>query len=143
MDFLVDLQEKVSEHIPESELPIYTRHKRGDQIFHGHPNYNNKGHWRDWVIVDWGNKELLAHIHCFVELSNMPMGGKRHWIEHGDIYILEDGVYAVVESANYEDKDGMMFELFVPLMKEIIALAPEDGSVAKRKFYLVDTNAFL
>ena len=52
VDFLVGLQDEVSEHIVGDFLEICTLHQRGDQVFRAHPNYRGKGPWRDWAWVD-------------------------------------------------------------------------------------------
>ena len=52
IQFLVDLQDKIDH--PSEYLEICTWHKRGDQIFRGHPNYRGKGGWKDWVWINWG-----------------------------------------------------------------------------------------
>ena len=143
LDFLIELQDKVIEHIPEQFLQIYTRHRRGKEIFHGHPNYRGNGPWKDWVIVDWGQREgeLCAHIQCFVVLAGLPSG--RASIKHGGI-TLGDGVYAVIESSTFEeqDEDVRMSDLFVPILKEVGDM-DADGIVTSRRFYLAPTDAFL
>ena len=120
LTFLFALQVKVSDHTPHTFLPIYTRHTRQGQIFHGHPNYRGCGAWKDWVIVDWGqgHGELCAHIHCFVSLQGMPKGrGKT--LQYGGV-TLEDGVFAVVESTTYEGGDEAdQSDLFVPILKDV------------------------
>ena len=55
VQFLFDLQVVLSERYGrEHELEIFTAHKRGDQLWRGHPNFRGKGHWRDWAWVDYG-----------------------------------------------------------------------------------------
>ena len=77
VDFLYDLQAAVIDHIVEPCLPILTEHKRGDQMFCGHPNYRGSP-WRDWVLVDWGTDgKLPSRIWCFVQLLNMLTGTGR------------------------------------------------------------------
>ncbi len=140
VDFLFDLQAAVIDHIIEPRLPILTEHKRGDQIFRGHPNYRG-GPWRDWVVVDWGaHGHLPCRIWCYVRLSNMPTGRER--IEFGGV-TLGDDVYAVVEVAEYDvDPDATTrSDLFVPLLLEM-GEENEDGQNL-RKFYLASTDAFV
>ena len=140
VDFLYELQAAVIDHITESRLPILTEHKRGDQIFRGHPNYRG-GPWRDWVLVDWGTDgKLPSRIWCFVQLSNMPTGSGR--IKFGGVTLGND-LYAVVEVAEY-DKDPLATtksDLFVPLLLEM-GEENEDGQ-RLRKFYLASTDAFV
>ena len=143
LDFLVDLQYKVVDHIPEDYMQIYTRHKRGDDIFHGHPNYRGTGPWNDWVIVDWGaHGDLPCHISCFVVLKGLRSKGKGV-VRHARTR-LQDGVYAVVESALPEEakSDTSCSDLFQPYLKNVGSL-DEKGKVDGRIYELADTEAFL
>lgn len=139
--FLFELQVKVSDHIPQEFLPIYTRHTRNGQIFHGHPNYRGKGCWKDWAIVDWGQDgQLCAHIHCFVILEGMPKGMDK--LSHGGV-VLEDNVLAVVESTTFEEEEeGEQSALFVPILKDVGGVDAQ-GKITSRQFSLAPTNAFL
>ena len=128
------------DHIVEPRLPILTEHKRGDQMFRGHPNYRGSP-WRDWVLVDWGaDGKLPSRIWCFVQLSNMPTGTGR--IKFGGVTLGND-LYAVVEVAEYDvDPDATTkSDLFVPLLLEM-GEKNDDGQQL-RKFYLASTEAFV
>ena len=112
-------------------------------MFRGHPNYRCKGHWRDWVVVDWGagyGKDP-CHIWCFVELEGMPRG--RSALEFGGT-ALEDGVYAVVEWATYDDPrtTDKMTDLFTPLTLDVGGVDCE-GRVTSRSFFLANVEAFV
>ena len=91
-------------------------------------------------MVDWGpDGKLPCHIWFFVDLSELPVGNLQ--IEFGGIHIKR-GVYAVVESAAYDERMGMEdpeSELFVPLMKELMQNEEQQWV---RKFYLADVEAF-
>ena len=147
LKFLVALQDKVSDRISQNELQIFTRHKRGKQIFRGHPNFMGQGAWRDWVLVDWGREwgKLPCHIACFVELdgNDWPTRGSSK-IEHGGI-VLGKGVYAVVEVASYveEAKEDEVGTLFTTCRKEVATLSDDKKEVKARTFYLADTEAFV
>jgi len=144
LDFLHDLQEKVRKTDRDFDLQVFTQQKRGDTIFHGHPNYRGKGIWRDWAVVDWGRGygNLPAHIACFVDLEDqdgLPSGPAS--IDFGGIK-LQQNVYAVIESSTYEqEEDAREDAIFVPIRKEIETL--EDGLVTKRRFFLADTSAIV
>ena len=141
--FLADLQSETEAFLPNGKLPVSIEHRRETQIYHGHPNFHGKGHWRDWVLVDWGGGDWLpAHIWCFVTLSNMPRG-RNDRIKFGGIF-LEDGVYAVVELASYDAVEGNpnKLDLFTPMTLEVEGI-DQDGDVMGRKFYLADTEAIL
>lgn len=143
VDFLNDLQNLVIEYIPDLFLPIMTQHQRGPHTFYGHPNFRSSGPWKDWALVDWGTGWgiLPAHIWCFIGLQNMPKGNQK--IKYGGV-TLQDGVYAVVEVADYvEDDDAAaQSDLFVPLELEVKGI-DEDGDIEGRKFYLASTDAFV
>ncbi len=139
VEFLYELQELVGEYLTEPYLPILSEHKRGDQIFRGHPNFRSKP-WRDWVVVDWGaHGHLPSRIWCFVRLSNMPTG--RHRLQFGGV-TLGDDVYAVVEVAEYdEDPEAKTkSDLFVPLVLE---MGDNVDGQHLRQFYLASTEAFV
>lgn len=141
IEFLLGLQDLLSEHLPSGKLPIYTMHKRNGQIFRGHPNFRGKGPWRDWVWVDWGTQGLFAsHIWCFVEITDLPdRGGQR--FDYGGVR-LQNGVYAVVESAYVDEKaeSTNKSELMLPIRKE--TELDEEGYATKRTLYLANTDAF-
>ena len=113
-------------------------------MFRGHPNYRCKGHWRDWVVVDWGAAygKDPCHIWCFIELTGMPTG--RSALIFGGV-ALEDGVYAVVEWAEYDNPDetDKMTDLFTPLTLDVGALDEEENEVTERAFYLANVEAFV
>ena len=142
INFLNELQNLTADYLPKGKLPVYTEHRRGSLIYHAHPNYRGNGFWRDWTLVDWvGYGVNPAHIWCFVELQNMPKG--RNAINYGGI-LLTDGVYGVVESAEYDDIDDQedqTLDLFTPLTLEVEGI--EDGEVTGRIFFLADVEAFV
>ena len=141
--FLHQLQIKLRKWIPKLEIRCV--HKRNNQIFRGHPDYRG-GYWRDWVRIDWGDGLVLpALIWCFVVLRDLPKSNKKKEkhktrLNHGFCQ-LEDGVFAAAESANYvklppnSTKKSMLFR------KLKLDMSTRNG-VRRRKFYLVDTEAF-
>ena len=142
--FLHRLQIKLNKWI-KPRLEIRTEHKRHGQIFRGHPNYRKEGPWRDWVTVDWGEDYGVqpALIWCFVVLDGLPKSNKKKEkhkdrLNHGECQ-LEDGVFAVIESASFlkqpqNAKASMLFRRLKLEMKNV-------HGEWKRKFYLVDTEA--
>jgi len=138
MTFLFELQEKTLPFLPGKHLDVFTRHTRGKQRYHGHPNYWGRGPWRDWVWVDWGAEgKFPSHIWCFVDLKGLKMGQCR--IIHGGISV-KAGTYAVVESSKFS-MDDSADSILMPLLKE--ADGDSDGNVQKRYFYLANTDAFI
>ena len=71
----------------------------------------------------------------------MPRG--RSALEFGGA-ALEDGVYAVVEWATYDDPDttDKMTDLFTPLTLQV-GEVDDEGQVTKRAFYLANVEAFV
>jgi hypothetical protein len=138
--FLFDLQTKLQ----VDNLQIRGEHKREGMIFRGHPNYREKP-WRDWVTINWGDKELPCQIWCFVVIDFEPevtdQEGNITTIFHGGIEV-EKGTYAVVESANYDERDQekAKSDIFIPIRKEVVR-SNRVASGWKRKFYLADVES--
>ena len=134
VQFLFDLQELLTEQLGrEHELQIFTKHVRGKQAWRGHPNYRGKGHWRDWVWVDFGGDgEFCCQCWCFVIIPPIP--GKRR-IEYGKTW-LEEGTYAVVETTKLgAPMEGeRASELLMPIMKD--AHIDDDGQVIWKELSL-------
>ena len=143
IDFLNSLQNLVIEHIPDSFLPIMSQHQRGSHTFYGHPNFRSSGPWKDWALIDWGTGWgiLPSHVWCFIGLRNMPKGNQK--LEYGGV-TLQDGVYAVVEVADYvkDDEAAAQSDLFIPLELEVKGM-DADGDVEGRRFYLANTEAIV
>ena len=140
--FLYDLQVLVLDHLVDGKLPIFTYHRRGTQIFRGHPNYRGKGAWRDWVWVNFGaDGRFPCHIWCFVKLDGLPEG--RNGPHFGGIQLKGSSVYAVVECAKIEEDEEELgrSSILTPIRKEV-DLHP-DCTIKKRYFYLADTSAFV
>ena len=140
LDFLVRLQDRIQPYLRTEHMPIFTCHRRDGQVFRGHPHYRGKGPWRDWVWVNWGRDGRFAcQMWCFLVLEGMPKG--RNQIHYGGIP-LNDGVFAVVETANVEADITEIgrSDLMTPVRKEVEV--DEDGFVQERTFYLADTEAF-
>ena len=138
--FLSGLQDAIEEAVGIDELEIYTYHKRGTQIFRGHPNFRGKGHWRDWVWVQF-EEDTCCQIWCFVVIPDME--GQR--VEYGGID-LEEGVFAVVEWTEKVDvvndpSEVRISELVVPIEKQVVKNS--DGSLVEKILCLADTSAFV
>ena len=139
IDFLIGLQDEITDRLPDGYLEIYTRHTRGESIWHAHPNYRGMGPWKDWALVDWGSHGILpAHVQCFIDLEKFQTGPR---VEYGGVW-LKSGTYAVVESSEYEQEDEELrqSEIFLPILKEVGEI--EGNQVEKRSFYLADVEAF-
>jgi hypothetical protein len=141
--FLYDLQNKVRDHLPNGFLQIYTEHQRDQYTFRAHPNFRGQGPWKDWAMVNWGPYEgvLPCHIWCFVKLKKLPVRGAK--FNHGGVD-LKNGVYAVVECAQYVEDVNQIVEsdLFTPLELIVQGLDPKDGEVTGRQFFLAEVEAF-
>ena len=138
LHFLLKVQEAVGDQLDDAFMPIRTEHRRHGVIFRGHPGYRLKGAWQDWVKIDWGDEqELPGQIWCFIDLRLLK--GNAQFGE----YLLEPGVYAVVESTTYDDMDDEYYgsSFFKPIRKDVGRMI--NGKTTKRQFYLADTDAFL
>ena len=134
VEYLFNLQDNVF----HSKLDILTEHYRKGQFFRAHPNYRQGGSWNDWVLFDWGNGDKIpAQIWCFIDLTFLPDGFRRNI----DTITVQKGVYAVVESAEYDVEDNDS-ELFLPCIKTYKQVN-QDGSIRQRQFYLAETEAFM
>jgi hypothetical protein len=103
-------------------------------------------------MIDWGEAALPGQIWCFVVVNCIPTRpGDNHTdptiedpsgVHHGDIEV-QNGVYAVVESSEYEtdNKKVSRSDLFVPIQKEVNQVNSKNRPW-KRKFYLADVEAF-
>ena len=143
--WLNDLQNLVQEFLPKGELLVVTEHRRGENLFRGHPNHRGDGAWKDWALFDWGPGYgvLPGHIWCFVELDGLPSG--REELEFGGVRI-ENGVFAVVETATYVDletvPDELQSDIFVPLMLDVGGVNAA-GEVTGRQFFLADVGSIV
>ena len=139
VEYLVQLQAVASPYLPDGGfLDIRTEHKRNKIMFRGHPWYRVKGSWNDWVKVDWGENQVLpAAIWCFVDLTKL----KQEIVF--DQQPLSKGVYAVVETANYDDNDPETLEsdLFNPIRIDVDGM--DDGKTTVRRFFFADVEAFV
>ena len=117
VDFLFELQEVLSDRLRlEHQLEILTAHKRGTQLWRGHPNYRGKGQWRDWAWIDYGaDGDFCCHIWCFVTIPQVP--GRK--ISFGTTW-LEEGTFAVVETSKVgKPMPGeRISELLMPIKKD-------------------------
>ena len=141
VDFLYQLQQEVLEYIPQQELPVLTEHRRDQVCWRAHPNFQGRGPWKDWVLVDWGPEGVLpCHIWCFVDLTGLDSGTKR--LEIGGV-TLKPNVCAVVESSTHDDdeEDIAKSEIFIPLTLDVEGI-DEENNVTGREFYLADVEAF-
>jgi len=140
IDFLFDLQGLISLERKKKkyELPIFTKHKRGDQVWRAHPNYMGKGPWRDWAWVKYNKAgEFCCHLWCFVTIPDL--GRKR--IDFGGTW-LGKGTFAVMESAELTDEMEHVrkADLLQPILKEVVM--DLNGKVVRKKLYLANTDAF-
>ena len=144
IDWLNALQNLLWENGVDQDLPVLTEHRRGANVFRGHPNHRGGGPWRDWAIVDWGVDygHLPSHICCFVRITGIPTGAGAP--EFGGIR-LHNGVFAVCEVAHAamdDSEEEHASDLFTPLTIEV-GEQDADGTVLERKLYLANTDAIV
>jgi len=137
LEFVLKMQQELVHLIPK--IPICAEHSRNGIIFRAHPNYRGKGPWRDWVMINWDEGEYPAQIMGFLDLRGFPEG-ERVRLTNGKT--VERGVYAVVESCLYVDELRPESDIFRPLKLET-TLINDAGSVAVRKFYVVEVDSFI
>jgi hypothetical protein len=139
LEFAYQLQEDLAEILPK--MPIRAEHSREGVIFRSHPNYRGKGMWRDWVMIQWETGPYPAQIWGFVDLSSLPEGLHVDITNVHGVTEVQRGVFAIVESCDYEEEDEPLSDIFRPIVLETSSLT-DGGEVDKRKFYLVDTECF-
>ena len=152
VDFLGCLQQHVGQTCGiDLDLDVRTEHKRGSQIFRGHPNFRQTGMWNDWAMFDWGKGygKLPGEIWCFVDLSEAPANFKTSFAGCN----LTPGVYAVMESSKYctnlddNGKEINYSEMFTPIVKEMPKPDSDDdendGQLPDRKFYLANVESIV
>jgi hypothetical protein len=122
------------------KITVFAEHRRSSVMFRAHPQFRGKGLWRDWVMIKWQSGDFPAQIWGFLDLTNLP---------HGQSFPLFDGTnvtkgfWAIVESCFYKKTDPNLpsSELFHHLVLETLE-NNQDGSVRRRKFYVVDVETF-
>ena len=134
---LVEYLQGILESLGTTKLELYTEYKRQGQIFRATPRHFGRP-WHDWVMVDWGDDGgiLPAQLQCFLDLRKLT----------GDYQVndvpVKAGIYAIAETAHENDDPDeieMKTTMFTPYIKD--STINPDGSI-KRKFYLVDVDAF-
>lgn len=139
IDILWRLQNFLADDLDGNDLQIYTKVKRGGQIWRGHPNYRGKGPWRDWAWVDYGRDgEFLCHMWCFVDIPPLRGGTRRNF----EGTMVEEGVFAVVEVGELEEEEehNLTTTLVQPMTKRV--KLDEEGQQVEKTFHLADTAAF-
>ena len=94
------------------------------------------------MLVDWGRAGLFpSQIWGFFKVKGLQEGQSMHLPHYlsdsGDVY---NGTFAIIESAEYMDNNDSD-SLFRDIKLEANEKLP-DGAVSKRKFYIVDVEAF-
>ena len=124
-------------------VTFYAEQHRNNVIFRSHPNYLGKGPWRDWVMVQWdmGGQSVPypAQIWGFVDLKDLPEDVE---VDFDEITTLTSNVYAIIESGELIEEGEPLSDIWQPIILEVGELTVEN-TVAQRKFYMVDVEAFL
>ena len=107
-------------------------------VFRSHPNYRGKGHWRDWVMIQWEMGDYPAQIWAFVDLSALPEG---YEVELDEETVLSNNTYAIVESALFVEEEDPLSEIWIPVHFNETTVDPH-GRVQQRKYYVVDVESF-
>ena len=141
--FLQAIEEELAQYTDDGKLYVYSEHRRYGVMFRSHPDYRKKGPWRDWVMVSWGGVygDLPAKIWGFIKLSKLDSGSKRRLRKElwGGVP-LDNGTLGIVESTSWIEADKA-YSIFREARLESAELS-KDGSIKKRRFYLVDVDTF-
>ena len=135
VDWVGVLQRKVG-----FPVPIYANHYRDGITFRGSPMHTGKV-WRDWVMVDWANDDVLpSKVWGFVDLRALPEDND---VQYGGYDGVTPGLHAIVECADYvtTEIEVQRSEIFVPILKEVGEI--RQGRVTKLKFYLAEVEAIV
>ena len=122
------------------KVAVFAEHRRSSIIFRAHPHFRGKGVWRDWVMIKWQSGDFPAQIWGFLDLTCLPEGSS---FRLSDGTKVAKGYWAIVESCFYKKKDPSLpsSELFHHLVLETQQTS-SNGSVVRRKFYVVDVETF-
>jgi hypothetical protein len=133
---------QIEQHIGHvaGKISVFAQHKRSSIMFRAHPHFMGKGLWRDWVMIKWQSGDYPAQIWGFLDLTNLPEG---YSFPLADGTKVTKGFWAIVESCDYKKTDQSMpsSEMFVHLVLKTLE-NNHDGSVRRRKFYVVDVETF-
>ena len=141
--FLCAVEDELSDFLDEGKIKVCSEHRRNGIMFRSHHNYRKKGPWRDWTIIHWGPPygDLPSQIWGFFEVRKLHQGGVHRLPMHlSGGALISKGTWAIIESTEYTGNDQPD-----SLFRETVLEASEkedDGSVKKRKFYLVDVESF-
>ena len=123
---LLAFMDELQTNLGISKLEVRGLHEREGVKFRGTPDYMGKP-WRDWAMFDWGgpNSVQPGQIWCFVVINSRRNTDEN--LLHGGI-IVENGHYAVVESADYSQdrRANSASDIFVPISKEVAETATGD-----------------
>jgi hypothetical protein len=122
------------------KINVFAEHKRSSIMFRAHPYFRGRSLWRDWVMIQWQNGDFPAQIWGFLDLNNLP---ENEGFALVDGTIVRKGLWAIVESSFYKkvDPNVRSSDLFKHLVLETAENYP-DGSVKRRRFYVVDVETF-
>ena len=141
--FIWTLEQELMEFIEGGKIKVCSEHRRKGVMFRSHHNYRQKGTWRDWVMIHWGPPfgDLPAQIWGFFEVTKFPDGGQHRLpMNVGGGTVISNGTWAIIESTDYtreKENDSLFREAVLEATEK-----QQDGTVRKRKFYVVDVEAF-
>jgi hypothetical protein len=143
LSFVCSIKEVLGQYTDRGLLYVYSEHHRHGLVFRSHPNFRKKGPWRDWAMVRWGggHSELPAKIWGFIKITNLEKHTERKLPKQlwgGSA--VSNGTFAIIESTTWTgplDADAIFREVRLDVEEKA-----NDGTIMKRKFYLVDVEAF-
>jgi hypothetical protein len=141
--FVCSINEVLGQYTDGGVLYVYSEHHRHGLVFRSHPNFRKRGPWRDWAMVLWGgeHRELPGKIWGFIKITKLDKQTERKLPkELWGGSSLCNGIFAIIESTTWTgplDADAIFSEVQLDAIE-----VGEDGIILKRKFYLVDVEAF-
>jgi hypothetical protein len=80
------------------QLDCFTELKSGDHRFRAHPNYQNRGAWYDWALVQFDANEAESYL--------IPSRVLLFYRDHNDDSSKDGSIMALVQTCNYRESLG-------------------------------------
>jgi hypothetical protein len=80
------------------KLDCFTELKSGEHCFRGHPNYQNRGAWYGWALVQFNANDDESYL--------IPSWELLFYHDHNDDSSNDSSIMALVQTCNYRETLG-------------------------------------